>query len=172
MANLFKIFEDSMTAATFAEAGEHEAAREYLANAKTARKKVLLGTNTMEIPPKVLSHAVGVCKRLGARLEILHVLPAPTENSEPAGSAAKGSTAKLARLKDRFRTLGIPYEFVLGAKVLEQEIIRYAEGRRDIILIVLGISGPAGRRGKKQPDPHLATRFQCPVVLLEEPQPA
>lgn len=167
MANFFKHFEDSMTAAAFAEAGEPEAAKEYLDAVKAARKRVLLGTNAMEIPPKVFSHAVGVCKRLGARLEILHVLPHPTGEEKPAGH-----TAKLARLKERFQTFGIPYEYVVGARKLEEEIIRYAEGRRDIMLIVLGKSGPAGRRGKKQPDSHLLARFQCPVVLLEEPQPA
>ncbi|MEW6594441.1 MAG: universal stress protein [Thermodesulfobacteriota bacterium] len=157
MANLFKTFEDSMTAAAFAEAGEPETAREYLASAKTARKKVLLGTNAAEIPPKVFSHAVEVCKRLGARLEILHVLPdATTDHGRPA------------RLKERFRTFGIPYEYVVGARRLEEEIIRYAEGRRDIMLVVLGPSGPAGRRGKRQPDSHLLSRFQCPVVLLAE----
>ncbi|MEW6502004.1 MAG: universal stress protein [Thermodesulfobacteriota bacterium] len=169
MANLFKIFEDTMTAAAFAEAGEHETAGEYLASAKTARKKVLLGTNAMEIPPKVFSHAIEVCKRLGARLEILHVLP----NQAGAGDEAPtGHAAKLARLKERFRTLGIPYEYVVGARALEEEIIRYAAGRRDIMLIVLGMSNPAGRRGKKQPDSHLLARFQCPVVLFKEPQPA
>lgn len=167
MAYLFKIFEDTMTAAAFAGAGEQVAANQYLASAKTARKKVLLGTNALEIPPKVFSHAVEVCKRLGARLEILHVLPGSTELGKPAGHSAK-----LARLKERFKTFGIPYEFVLDAKELEEEIIRYAAGRRDIMLIVLGISSPAGRRGKKQSDSHLLTRFQCPVVLLKEPQPA
>lgn len=172
MANLFKIFEDSMAAAAFAEAGEHEAANEYLATAKTARKKVLLGTNAAEIPPKVFSHAIEVCKRLGARLEILHVVPEQGDASKPE-QAAKGRLAKLARLKDRFRTFGIPYEYVLGPKGLEEEIMRYAEGRRDIMLIVLGLSAPpAGRRGKKQPDSHLISRFQCPVVLLKEPQSA
>lgn len=169
MANLFKIFEDTMTAAAFAEAGEHETANEYLASAKTAHKKVLLGTNAMEIPPKVFSHAVEVCKRLGARLEILHVLP---NQAEASNKAPAGHAAKLARLKERFQTFGIPYEYVVGARKLEEEIIRYAQGRRDIMLIVLGMSTPAGRRGKKQPDSHLLTRFQCPVVLLKEPQPA
>jgi len=169
MANLFKIFEDTMTAAAFAEAGEPEAAREYLASAKTARKKVLLGTNAMEISPKVLSHAVEVCKRLGARLEILHVLP---DQIAANGEDPTGHAAKLARFKERFQTFGIPYEYVVGARKLEEEIIRYAQGRRDIMLIVLGISTPAGRRGKKQPDSHLLASFQCPVVLLNEPQPA
>jgi nucleotide-binding universal stress UspA family protein len=167
MANLFKIFKDTMTAAAFAEAGEHEAANQYLASAKTARKKVLLGTNAPEIPPKVFSHAIEVCKRLGARLEILHVLPGSTELEKPAGLAAK-----LARLKERFKTFGIPYEFVLDAKGLEEEIIRYAAERHDIMLIVLGFSNPAGRRGKKQPDSHLLAHFQCPVILLKEPRPA
>ncbi|HSR37105.1 MAG TPA: universal stress protein [Desulfurivibrionaceae bacterium] len=168
MANLFKTFEDSMTAAAFAEAGEHEAAQAYLNAAKTARKKVLLGTNATEIPPTVFSHAVEVCKRLDARLEILHVVPAQATD----GAVAGRSQAKMARLKERFQTFGIPYEYVVGAKKLEEEIIRYAAGRRDIMLIVLGLHAPGRRRGKKQPDSHLLARFQCPVVLLTEPQPA
>lgn len=160
MKNIFKTFENSMLAATFAQAGDHETARTCLAAAKTARKKILLGTDAMDITPRALHHALSVCERNGASLEILH---APHDARKPKSDV----------LKERFMAAGILYEFVRGASRLEEEIIRYAGNRRDILLVMLGMADAGKtRHGNNAPDAHLLERFQCPVVLLEEPQPA
>ena len=173
MINIFKFFEDSMIAAAFAEAGEHGLAKEYLPKAKTAHKKILLGTSAAELTPKALSHAISVCKRIGASLEILHVLPGKGGEKSPADARTPSTMAKLARLQERFKTFGILYEFVTGNNTLEEEIIRYAANRRDIMLILLGNTAEKSRRQDGNTlDALLLQRFQCPVVLLEQPQSA
>jgi len=101
---------------------------------------------------------VNVAKRMGARLEILHVL----------ANGFEKELSKLARLKERFRSLGIRYEFVAGGGSLEEEIIRYAENRRDIMLVLVGepVEGARKKGRKTKPDRRLLERFQCPVVVL------
>ncbi|HUU41674.1 MAG TPA: universal stress protein [Desulfatiglandales bacterium] len=173
MSNLFKIFEDSMVAATFAEAGEHETARRYLGKNKTAHKKILLVTSALDITPRTLRQAISICKRIGAMLEVLHILPASGSQADQRNGPAKNSMANLLRIKKRFKGFGIFYEFALGFSSLEDEIIRYAAGRRDIMLLILDIADKAiGRGCAKEPDSHLLEQFKCPVVLLAESHPA
>lgn len=168
MSDIFAFLEESMLAATFAEAGEHDMARAQLSTGKTARKKVLFGARAMELPPRIIRQAVEICKRNGARLEILHVLP--TEANPAVGQDTEnGLRAQLARLKKRLLGLGILYEVVFGDTPLEEAIISHAAGRRDIMLIVMGNEKRPGRKGGKSAC-HLLERMHCPVVLLEEPR--
>ena len=90
MSNFIKAFEDSMVAATFAEAGEHDTARKYLEKQKNAHKKILFATNAEKITPKTLGRAVSICKRIGAMLEVFHVLPA-TGSQGVKGNGSKGN---------------------------------------------------------------------------------
>lgn len=169
MADIFAFLEESMLAATFAEAGEHDMARALLNTGKTARKKVLFGARATELPPRIIRQAVEICKRNGARLEILHVLP--TEGNPDATETENGLLANLGRIKKRLMGLGILYEVVFGDTPLEEAIIRHASGRRDIMLILLGQEKRPGRKGGKSTS-QLLERLQCPVVLLEEPKTA
>jgi hypothetical protein len=174
MSDFFKNFEDSMVAATFAEAGEHEMAGQYLANQKTAHKKILLATNAADIAPKTLGRAVSICKRIGAMLEVLHVPSAGGSQPNQGKSPAKDNAANLLQVKERLEGLGISYEFAPGFGSLEEEVIRHATGRRDIMLLILDMADEfCGQKcTDQQPDCHLLEQFKCPVVLLEEPQPA
>jgi hypothetical protein len=171
MSNFFKNFENSMVAATFAEASEHETARKYLARQKTSHKKILLATNATNITPKTLGQAVSICKRIGAMLEVLHVPPTSGSQVDRGNGPAKNSTANFLQIKKYLEGFGISYEFAPGFSSLEKEIIRHATGRRDIMLLILDMAGETpGREYADQPDCHLLEQFKCPVVLLAESQ--
>ncbi|MFZ5776237.1 MAG: universal stress protein [Thermodesulfobacteriota bacterium] len=170
MPDLFTLLEESMLAATFAEAGEHDMAKALLGAGKTSRKKVLFGARTTELPPRIIRQAVEISKRNGAGLEIVHLLPPDAEST--LGDQTNPTTRKrLELLKQRLMGLGILYEVVFGDSPLEEEIIRRATGRRDIMLIVLGKERRPGRKGGKSAF-NLLERLHCPVVLLEEPRTA
>lgn len=71
-----------MSAVTFAEHGEVETARHFLPN-KNSNKRVLLGVEEPELNPKLLEYALNLCRRVGAKLEILHFLQAKDRLASP-----------------------------------------------------------------------------------------
>jgi nucleotide-binding universal stress UspA family protein len=174
MRNFFKTFADSMTAATFAEAGEFETAKLYLAQSKNAHKRILFSTNAMDITPTTLSRVIGICKRIGAALEILHVLPSEVGDTCRAGKKSKNQClAGLASLKEQLKAAGIFYEFVVGINSIEEEIIRHVSGRRDVMMVVLGLGHDKNeKKAASHPDSRLMEQLKCPVILLGEPQSA
>src|SRR4030042_2726966 len=76
LKKLIKKLEDIMTASTFAEAGEFEAAREILKEGR----RVLLAMREGEGERKALKYAMNTCKRIGADMDILYLSSA--ESSE------------------------------------------------------------------------------------------
>jgi hypothetical protein len=67
-------FGNEMAAAAFAEAGEFDTARALAATAK-GPKAVLLIANGELVESAAFSHALNLCKRLDARLEIVALMP-------------------------------------------------------------------------------------------------
>ncbi len=157
MANIFKSIQETMAAAAFAEAGEHETAREFLSQSKNAHKKILLGTDKASLAPKAISYALNVCSRLGAGLEVVRIF----RFSETRANAEAGD-----ELKETLAQQGIPYEAVYGKAGLGEEIVRYAAERRDILLLILSLA--ERNENLKKPDKALVKRFHCPVVFLED----
>ncbi|MFZ5766673.1 MAG: universal stress protein [Thermodesulfobacteriota bacterium] len=168
MANIFKALQDTMAAAAFAEANEHESAREFLRAGKNRHKKILLGTDETELQVKAVTYAINMCARLGTGLEIIQVFPATTLR-DLAGQRS-GDSLSLQDIKQEFARRGIGYEFFFGKSSLDEEIIRHTAKRRDIMLFMLKMSGREENRHKTEKD--LVRRFQCPVVILEDPLPA
>lgn len=156
-------WEKAMLSAAFAEAGEHESALDFQAAGKTAHRKVLLGVSDRNLTPAMLRQAFNICRRIGTGLEILHVLPA-----FPGAPAAAG---RFSRLRERFRARNVFYECVCGHGPPDEEVVRHAAGRRDLILILLGMAGDDGKDAV-EPDQHFLARLPCPVVLLRQPQSA
>lgn len=152
MKKLMKKFEDIMSAATFAEAGEFETARELV----KGRQKVLLTLTERETDTKSFRYALNICKRIGAGLEILYV----TRNS------------KMIDLLDQFRSElkeeEIPFEIIQGSGCIKEAIVNYAEKKKDIQFVVIESSGTLELDCKKE-DRVLSkawARLKCPLVVV------
>jgi hypothetical protein len=78
MSDLRKKIEDMLSAITFAEAGEFETAREFMA----VKKKVLLAIRLGLAGSKTLKYAVNTCKRINADLDIFVVALAGNNNED------------------------------------------------------------------------------------------
>lgn len=161
---MFTKLEEAMTAATFAEAGEFETARQFLKNNKNAHKRVLLGTDKPEIASRTISYALHLCQRLGGGLEIFHMLPLP-ENETASGLGRKKEP--LAALNSALQEKGVVYQPVRGQGCLAEEMLRHAGSRRDILCVVFDVLEPDGASCRKAKEKML-TKFQalhCPVVM-------
>lgn len=151
--SFLKTFQDSMAAAAFAEAGEFEAALSFLEPLKgVLKKKVLLTIDGEEIHPNLIQYAINLCKRIGAGLEILHVhLP----------------TRKKKRTREFFGRFNIDYlAHGRGAGFLET-VTGYAIGRRDIMLVILGMTGQPGHKCEEKCIEGMSRQLGCPVVVPE-----
>ncbi|OKY76827.1 MAG: hypothetical protein BM485_01810 [Desulfobulbaceae bacterium DB1] len=157
-----------MAAAAFAEANEPESAREFLRAGKNAHKKILLGTDEIQLTPKAVTYALSMCERLGTGLEIIQVFPAAT--LQDLAVAHDDDSLSLQEMKQGFAKRGILYEFFFGKSSLDEEIIRHTATRRDIMLFIFKMSERKENLRKTEKD--LVRRFQCPVVILEDPLPA
>ena len=164
LTEIFKKLEESMSAATFAEAGEFETARQFLKNNKNARKRVLLGTDKPEIDARTISYAMHLCQRLGGGLEIFHVLHLP-EGEPDTGLIRKEEP--LASLSNALQQKGIAYQPVRGAGCLADEVLIHAGSRRDILCVVFDAM-EAGNATCRKAKENMIARFQalhCPVVM-------
>lgn len=168
LTTLCKKLEESMTAATFAEAGEFETARQFLATGKNARKRVLLGTDKPEIAARTISYALHLCQRLGGGLEIFHMLHLPENEMAIWLSQEK---EPLAALNTSLEEKGVVYQPVNRPGCLADEVLRHAAARRDILCVVFDALEPDGASCCKAKE-HMIAKFQalhCPVVMYARP---
>ncbi len=164
LTKLFKKLEESMTAATFAEAGEFEIASQFIKTNKNARKRVLLGTDKPEIETRTISYAMHLCQRLGGGLEIFHMLHLPENET---GLILNQEKEPLASLNTALQEKGVIYQPVSGPGCLADEVLRHASPRRDILCVVFDALEPDGARCRKAKE-NMIAKFQalhCPVVM-------
>lgn len=164
LKTLFKKLEESMTAATFAEAGEFETARQFLKTNKNARKRVLLGTDKPEIEPRTISYAMHLCQRLGGGLEIFHMLHLPENET---ASILTLEQEPLVSLNTTLQEKGVVYQPVNTPGCLADEVLRHAGPRRDILCVVFDALEPDGAICRKAKE-NMIAKFQtlhCPVVM-------
>lgn len=161
-AEIRKRIEEAMSAVAFAEEGEFEIARQIVKNRKTANKRVLLGTDTPEMDQKFVQYALQLCTRLGAGLEIIHVVD--------LNIGADRQNRELSQLQRSLENKNIVYQAVAGNGSFEEEVEKYTKGRRDILCVVLESAkkelrerrGVSGRKENK-----FFKNLSCPVVLFE-----
>ncbi len=155
--------EEEMSTIALAERGGIEIQARLGRNRKTANKRVLLGTDAAEMDQRFVEYALQLCARLGAGLEIVHLVKAAstleTDKSEGGG------------LQRRMEKKNITYQAIVPAGSFEEEVEKYARGRRDILCVVLA-SVPKKERGERWLDSgrkenKLLKNFSCPVVLFE-----
>ncbi|MCX5874936.1 MAG: hypothetical protein NT087_01290 [Deltaproteobacteria bacterium] len=164
LTTMFKKLEEAMTAATFAEAGEFETARQLLKTNKNARKRVLLGTDKPEIAARTINYALHLCQRLGGGLEIFHMLHL-LENETASG--LNQDDEPLAALNSSLQEKGVIYQPVSRPGCLADEMLKHAGARRDILCVVFDVLEPDGTNCRKAKE-NMIAKFQalhCPVVM-------
>jgi hypothetical protein len=169
-ADIVRHLEKSVASAAFAEAGEFETARQMAPRGKNAHKTVLLGTDRPEIDMNMVANALKLCQRIGAGLEVLHVLSGGGKKRRPALEARRAERPPQA-VPARLQQQGISYQQVTGDAPLEEQIVKHAGGRRDILCVVLGAGDPAAGRGRtsgRAKKSWLFERLKCPVVMYAE----
>lgn len=166
LATIFEKLEQSMTAATFAEAGEFETARQFLKPNKNAYKRVLLGTDRTEINPKALQYALQLCQRIGGNLEIFHVIHAAEESVAEAGQKNR----LVESVQDSLREKGIVYQLVMGEDCLAAEVLKYTANRRNLLCVVFDAIEAGNSTCQKARETMLAKfhTLHCPVVVYAE----
>jgi len=153
-------FQQAMSAAAFAEAGEFETAREIAGKNKNAHKKVLIVLEGDDLNKRILNYALDLCKRLGGQLEILH-----------KQGLKKCDITKTAAW-DEFNRKGeqIVCSSLEPNECLDEKLIEYGKKRRDILCVVLRIDlmgkKPVKKMEEKAWSPDwIMQNLNCPVMV-------
>ncbi|MBI5869476.1 MAG: universal stress protein [Actinobacteria bacterium] len=142
-----------ISAASFAEAGEFETAREML----DGNRKVLLVLTGRETDVKSLKYAFSIAERTGAGLEVL---------------AAEGSsTAEMLRLgEEKARQHGVPLKVTKKSGCIKEAVIKYARGRRDLVCVVIestdALNSDCSSEQKRLSG--IWEKLGCPLALVSE----
>ncbi len=156
LKKMMKSMESALTAASFAEEGEPEAARSILKE----DRRVLLALKQGQIDAKTLKYALNTAKRIGAHLDILSV------------SASGRGESKLDPLLDHFvtelRAEQIQYRLIPRTGCLKQQIIDYTNSEKEILFAVIESphSLDADCNNKDKELSELWRKLKCPLVVV------
>jgi len=161
-AEIRKRIEEAMSEVAFAATSDFETARQMVQNRKTANKRVLLGTDAAEMNRQFVQYALQLCARLGAGLEIVHLVESDTASHKEK----KG----FDRLRRSLEEKNIVYQVIACGGNFEEEVEKYTRGRRDILCVVIELAEkearePRGMAGRKENK--ILKTLSCPVVLFE-----
>jgi hypothetical protein len=149
-----KRFEDLMSAASFAEAGEFETARDLF----HGDKKVLLVHTGRESNDKPFRYALNAAKRIGAALRVLSV-------------SRDGATAGMIEsYSERARQEAVDFAVEQAKGCIKEAIIGHTKDRRDIQFVVVE-SNAVLEADCDQEDRKLRgtlSRLHCPLVMVSE----
>ena len=155
-----------MVAATFAEAGEHDFARELAPKSgSTGRKKVLLSTDCPFVTGKIIDHALNLCKRLGAVLEVYQIIP-PSLIQEPGKDQIEEGTKRLESLQQKLNRHGIEYQYAIKEASLEDELKQFSVNRRDIEAVIVPMCSESTAMVENFRST-IGNLFACPVIFFE-----
>jgi hypothetical protein len=153
-------FQQTMSAAAFAEAGEFETARQIAGNKKNSHKKVLVVLENEDLNMRILNYAQDLCDRLGGQLEILHK-QGHDRLAVCQSSVWQDFTKKAG---------GVVCTSLAPDESLDEMLIKYGRTRRDILCVVLRIDLMDKKPDKKKiekawsPD-WIMQKLNCPVMV-------
>jgi hypothetical protein len=156
LKKMMKRMESALSAASFAEEGEAEAARSILKE----DRRVLLALKQGQIDAKTLKYALNTAKRIGAHLDILTI------------SATGRGEGKLDSLLEHFvtelRTEQIQYRLIPRTGCLKQQIIDYTNSEKEILFAVIesphSLDADCNKRDKALSE--LWRNLKCPLVVV------
>jgi len=145
-----KFFEDTMSAATFAEAGEHEMAREILKGQHHSPETVLLVVTGDRVNKRALDYATNLCKNTDCYLTVLQV----------TNSASNRTFDELK--KQLLNALDIPWNFVWTEGPISKAVSGFLKQQIQVVSVILE------SRSKRQPTRRCSwwKNLYCPVVVV------
>jgi hypothetical protein len=148
---LVKQFEEIMSAAAFAEAGETDTA----INILHERRRVLLVLTGVETDMKAARYALNICKRIRIGIEILYI----TRNND--------EISFLEEYLKELKTKGIEYKVRRCKESMKKEIIRFIEKEKSIQFVVIDSQDlEINSKGDKPGTLKKWARINCPLVLV------
>lgn len=147
-----EMLDDLMSAITFAEAGEHEIAREMLGTGS----KVLLATKAKSKNGNAFKYAINVCKRMGAQLDILYI--SSVTMLEPS------ITGVLSILDKE----GIRWRLIQKKGCMKTHIIEHTENNSGIMFVVTESSEhlDIGCKNSNKALNENWENLKCPLVVV------
>ena len=152
MKKLLKTFESAMAAAAFAEAGEFQTARDMLKE----NRRILLALTGEKSDMNAFRHALNLCKRINAALEILHV------SSERTGL--------LNTFESELRKNGVQYKYIQEEGCIKEQILKHTNKNSGTLLVVvessekLDMNCKAAGKGLRE----FWKNLKCPLVVVSE----
>jgi hypothetical protein len=152
-------FQNAMSAAAFAEAGEFNTARQIAGKSKNSNKKVLVVLDSCDLNMRLLNYARNLCSRLGGQLEVLHKQRPRLEEEAHADIWEEFSQ------KDEI----FAFTSLKADESLEDKLMHYGKTRRDILCVVMRNDllekGSAPKRKEKIWSPDwIMQKLNCPVM--------
>lgn len=154
---MLKNVENLLAAASFAEAGESEAARSFLKDGR----RVLLALREGWVDLKTVRYALNLSQRVGARLDILYV-------SAPDDGPRSAADQHLRQLEAELKAAGAPYHLVYRTGGLRQATIDYTSQEKEILFAVVEppIRLAADSSKKDTWLSELRQKLKCPLVVV------
>ena len=152
MKNFFKNFENTMAAAAFAEAGEFETAREI----QKENRRILLALSGEKSDINAFRHALNLCKRINAALEILHV--------------SEEKTGLLNIFKSELSKNGVQYKYIQEDGCIKEQILNHTNKNNGPLLVVVESSEKldinCGKAKKSLNE--FWKNLNCPLVVVSD----
>ncbi len=147
-------FDDLMSAISFAEAGEHEKAREFL----RGRNTILLAVSDRFLDDNVLKYSLNMSRRIGACIDILYL----------------SKTGSRDHILDEFMSTagrdGITCRLLKTDGCMKKAILDYTARRKEISFVVVGSTPELDiecRTGEKSLS-DAWKRLKCPLVVVSK----
>ena len=152
LTSIGKKLEELFSAASFAEAGEFDTARDML----RGDRKVLLVLTGRETDIKSLKYALNIAARTQADLEVL--------------AATNGTVKTLSICKKEARQKGVTIKVARKGGCIKEAVIRYAKDRRDLVCVVIESTEALDTdcSNEQQRLTGVWEKLGCPLALVSE----
>ncbi len=147
-------FDDLMSAITFAEAGEHEKARELL----KGRDTVLLAVSERVVDIHALKYALNLSKRIEACIDVLYMAKSDSQNPQ------------METFMSEARRAGVSCSIVRKEGCMKKAILDYTGKKKEILFVIIGstpeldVECKAGEKALSE----AWRKLKCPLVVVSK----